>query len=104
MYAYLDAKFASERKPGMTDEQFHYKTRKNAIGPFKAQIWALPESFKEEMGQIWESQFSRLFEALCLKGTRKYVDAHIHPVIIHLNYKAYLGEASGIEDVSDLAD
>lgn len=104
MYAYLSEKFASERKPGMTDEQFHYKTRKNAIGPFKAQIWALPESFKAEIGQVWESQFSLLFDALCLKGTRKYVDAQIHPVIIQPNFKAYLGEASNIEDVSDLAD
>jgi fructose/tagatose bisphosphate aldolase len=104
MYAYLSEKFVSERKPGMTDEQFHYKTRKNAIGPFKAQIWALPESFKVEIGQVWEDQFERLFDALCLQGTRKYVDSHIHPVIIQPNFKTYLGEASGIEDVSDLAD
>ncbi len=32
IYAYLDVKSASERKPDMTDEQFYYKTRKNAVG------------------------------------------------------------------------
>ncbi len=104
MYSYLGEKFASERKPGMTDEQFNYKTRKNAIGPFKAKIWGLPASFKEEMGQVWESQFKLLFEHLGLLNTRKYVDASIHPVIIQPNFKAYLGDKAGIEDVSDLAD
>src|SRR5882762_1057407 len=32
---------ADERKPGQTDEQFVYTTRKKAIGPFKRQLWDL---------------------------------------------------------------
>ncbi len=43
MYAWLDVNSAAERKPGMTDEQFYYKTRKNAIGAFKAKMYALPQ-------------------------------------------------------------
>jgi hypothetical protein len=35
MYAYLREKHAADRKPDMSDEQFYYKTRKNAVGPFK---------------------------------------------------------------------
>src|SRR5436305_14864629 len=31
-----------ERKAGETDEQFVYKTRKKAIGPFNKQLWELP--------------------------------------------------------------
>jgi fructose/tagatose bisphosphate aldolase len=104
IYSYLDSKFASERKPDMTDEQFHYKTRKNAIGPFKAKIWGLPDAFKEEMGQIWESQFSMLFKHLGLLDTHKYVERSIVPIAVQPNFKSYLGEAAGIEDVSDLAD
>jgi fructose/tagatose bisphosphate aldolase len=57
MYAYLDEKSASERKPGMTDEQFYYKTRKNAIGPFKKQTWQLPAEKRAEISQAWEAQF-----------------------------------------------
>ncbi|MDO9348926.1 MAG: class II fructose-bisphosphate aldolase, partial [Anaerolineales bacterium] len=48
MYAWLDVNAASERKPDMTDEQFYYKTRKNALGAFKPQMYALPVSVKEE--------------------------------------------------------
>ena len=33
---------ADERKDGETEEQFLYKTRKKAIGPFKRQLWTLP--------------------------------------------------------------
>jgi hypothetical protein len=104
IYTFLDNKFAAERKPGMTDEQFYYKTRKNAIGPFKAKIWGLPASFKEEMGNIWEEQFTMLFQHLGLIDTHKIVDCFIEPVVVQPNLKAYLSEASNIEDVSDLAD
>lgn len=104
MYAYLDEKSASERKPDMTDEQFYYKTRKNAIGPFKARSWQLPDAKKAEIGEVWEKQFIRLFNLLGLKGTRKYVDQTVHPATVSPNIKDYLGEAAVEEDVSDLAD
>ncbi len=104
MYAYLDEKNAAERKPGMTDEQFYYKTRKNAVGPFKQQSWGLPAEIKAEIGQAWEAQFTKLFNLLGLHGTRKFVDQTIQPVAIKPSLKFYLGEAAGEEDVSDLAD
>jgi fructose-bisphosphate aldolase, class II len=104
MYAYLDEKSASERKPGMTDEQFYYKTRKNAVGPFKKQTWNMPAEKKEEIGKAGEAQFSRLFKLLGLRDTRKYVHQTIKPVAIKPSLKYYLGEAAGEEDVSDLAD
>jgi len=104
MYDYLDEKSASERKPGMTDEQFYYKTRKNAVGPFKKQTWNMSTVKKEEIGQAWEAQFSKLFTLLGLRGTRKYVDQTIKPVVVKPSLNYYLGEAAGEEDVSDLAD
>jgi fructose/tagatose bisphosphate aldolase len=104
MYAYLDEKSASERKPDMTDEQFYYKTRKNAIGPFKKQTWRMPAEKKAEIGQAWEAQFIKLFTLLGLRGTRKYVDQTIQPVAVKPSLKFYLGEAAGEQDVSDLAD
>ncbi len=104
IYAFLDEKYASERKPGMTDEQFYYKTRKSAVGPFKAKSWNLPLEDKTKINQAWEAQFKKLFELLGLKGTRKYVEKTIQPVEIKPDLKYYLGEAASVEDVSDLAD
>lgn len=104
MYGYLDDKSAAERKPGMTDEQFYYKTRKNAIGPFKAKVWNMPAEKKAEIGRAWEEQFSKLFNSLGLGATKKYVEQTVNPVEIQPRRKDYLGEAAGEEDVSDLAD
>ena len=39
--AWCFANAADERKPGQTDQQFVYTTRKKAIGPFKRQLWDL---------------------------------------------------------------
>ena len=104
MYGYLREKHASERKGDMTDEQFYYKVRKNAVGPFKAQSWSLPLSVKEEIKKDWESQFRKLFDVLGARGTRQYVEKFVKPVVIQPSIKDYLGEAAGIESVSDLAD
>jgi fructose-bisphosphate aldolase class II len=104
MYAYLDKNNASDRKMDMTDEQFYYKTRKNAIGPFKARLWNLPAEKKAEVGKAWEEQFFKLFSELGLKGTRKYIQQYIHPIVVKPSLKFYLGEAIETEDVSKLAD
>ena len=38
---------ADERKPGQTDQQFVYTTRKKAIGPFKRQLWDLDDEGRD---------------------------------------------------------
>jgi fructose-bisphosphate aldolase class II len=104
IYAFLDEKFASERKPGITDEQFYYKTRKNAIGPFKRALWNMQESKREEIRSAWEDQFLKLFTMLNVTDTRKYVEKMIKPKILFPNIKDYLGDAASEGDISDLAD
>jgi fructose/tagatose bisphosphate aldolase len=104
MYAYLDKNNAPDRKPDMTDEQFYYKTRKNAIGPFKAQTWKLPAEVKIGINQALEDQFRKLFVYLGMQGTRQFVDQKIKPVKIEPALKDYIGEAAEKEEVSDLAD
>ena len=104
MYAYLDVKSAAERKPDMTDEQFYYKTRKNAVGPFKKQTWNLPLAKRDEIGRAWEEQFKKLFKSLAQAGTRKYVEQTIKHVEIKPDLQFYLGAAADAGDVSDLAD
>ena len=104
MYTYLDKNSASERKPDMTDEQFYYKTRKNSIGPFKAETWTLPSDTKKDITQALEEQFRKLFVYLGMQGTRTVVESVVNPIKIEPDLKFYLGEAAEGEEVSDLAD
>jgi fructose/tagatose bisphosphate aldolase len=104
MYAWLDDHYAKERKADQTDDQFYYKTRKNAIGPFKQEVWNLPAQKKEEIRSAWQEQFTKLFQLLGLRDTRSYVDQTIRAVAVYPERKIYLGEAVIEEDVSDLAD
>lgn len=104
IYAYLREKSAGDRKPEMTDDQFYYKVRKNAIGPFKKQSWNLPVEVKKVIGDAWEAQFTRLFTSLGVKDTTKYVSEAIKEVKIQPLLKDYLGAAADTGDVRDLAD
>jgi len=104
MYAYLDKNFAAERKPGVTDEQFYYKTRKNAIGPFKSDLWGLGPDSLDRISQAWEKQFDLLFQRLNVRETDREVEAHVAKTIIHPSLDAYLRAAGVTEDVGDLAD
>lgn len=104
IYAYLDKNYAADRKPGMTDEQFYYKTRKNAIGPFKEEIFKLPEEFHQKMQLVWKQKFEQLFKLLGLENTRQFVDRYILPVTPLPRIEDFLGSDYQKEDVSDLAD
>lgn len=104
MYAWLDINSAADRKPGMTDEQFYYKTRKNAVGPFKAKSYALPEDAKEKLGQAWETQFDQLFNLLGMKDSKHFTDKYINPVKVQPVLADYVKVDVAAEDVSDLAD
>jgi len=88
----------------MTDEQFYYKTRKNAIGPFKAPSYALPEAAKTKLVSAWEGQFDKLFDLLGVKDTRQYTDKLISSARIEPVLADFVKEAIAAEDISDLAD
>jgi fructose/tagatose bisphosphate aldolase len=104
MYDYLSANHSNERKPGMTDEQFYYKTRKRAIGPFKSKTWNMEPHHKELITEAWESQFSKLFNLLGIAGTAEYVKKTITPANIQPDQDYYLDTEVVDEDISDLAD
>ena len=104
MYAYLDKNFAAERKPGVTAEQFYYKTRKNAIGPFKSDLWGLGADSLGRISQAWERQFDLLFQRLNVRDTDREVEAHVAKTIVHPSLDVYLRAAGVTEDVGDLAD
>jgi len=104
IYAWLDVNAAAERKPGQTDEQFYYKSRKSAVGPFKAKAYALPEAAKQKLMAAWEAQFDKLFHLLALKDTKNYVQQFVHPVGVSPDLKFYLGADVAEELADDLAD
>lgn len=104
IYTWLETNAAGERKPGMTDQQFYYKSRKNAVGPFKAQAYALPAADIAKLTAAWEAQFDKLFNLLGLKDTRQYVEKFVKPVKIAPDLKFYLGEDVAEELADDLSD
>jgi fructose/tagatose bisphosphate aldolase len=104
MYAHLDKNFAGERKPGMTDEQFYYKTRKNAIGPFKSDLWGVAPDSLDRISRAWEKQFDLLFQRLNVADTDREVEAHVAKTIVRPSLDAYLRRAGVTEAVGDLAD
>lgn len=69
IYQWLDVNAKEERKKGDSDEQFYYKSRKKALGPFKRDLWDLPEDVKEKIAKAYDRTFSFLFEQLRIGGT-----------------------------------
>ena len=68
---------ADERKASETDEQFLYKTRKKAFGPFKRKLWDLPSEVREGIGKDLEMKFAFLFERLNVQRTAELVKKSI---------------------------
>lgn len=104
IYAWLRLNAADERKPNDTEEQFLYKSRKKAIGPFKAKLWSLPDDKRAEIGAAWEKQFNFLFEQLNIRDTRKLMEKHIEPVVVHKSLADFGVAEREVEDVTGLAD
>jgi fructose-bisphosphate aldolase, class II len=84
---------ADERKPGQTDEQFVYTTRKKAIGPFKRELWDLPT--KDEILASQAEKIAFLFGELGVNRSRSMVDRYVRPVELHQPVPAILGVAIG---------
>ncbi|HEY71322.1 MAG TPA: aldolase [Anaerolineae bacterium] len=104
IYSFLDTHFDHERKPDQTEEQFYYKTRKRALGPFKNQLWDLPEGLRQEIETSWEKQFRILFERLNIQATQDEVERHIKPVAAAPILSDYVKGMQASDDVDDLAD
>ncbi len=79
MYAWLDANAQGEKKAGDTPEQFYYKARKKAIGPFKREVWSLPAEARGAIGADLEKTFGFLFDQLKVEGTAALVRKLVVP-------------------------
>jgi fructose/tagatose bisphosphate aldolase len=71
-----------EWKKGDSEEQFLYKSRKKAIGPFKRRFWDLPADVRAAIGGDLEKTFAFLFEQLRVKGTRAAVNRYVQPKLV----------------------
>jgi fructose/tagatose bisphosphate aldolase len=83
IYRWLDANAKDERKPTDSDEQFYYKTRKKALGPFKRELWELPEDAKAVYAAAYDKTFGFLFEQLQVGGTAEIVARYVKPAPQH---------------------
>ena len=79
IYAWLKTNSANEAKQGETEEQFYYKTRKQALGPFKKEIMSLSQETREAIANEVEKEFEFLFKQLNATNKRDLVDKYVQP-------------------------
>lgn len=77
MYTWIDQNLQEEKEDDWTHEQFIYKTRKKAFGPFKKKLWELSEEEKKPIIQGLEQQFNHLFNELNVYNTEEIVKNYV---------------------------
>ncbi len=105
VYEWLRENAKDERKGSDSDEQFFYKTRKKAIGPFKRRFWDLDDSVKAELASAYDQKFTFLFTQLGIGGTAKDVAKHV-PIVNQHRTQPHEGMESvaAAPDDADLSD
>src|SRR5687768_11841598 len=91
MMEWCSANCSDERKDGETEEQFLYRTRKKAIGPFKRQLWTLPADAEVRVAADLRARFDLLFDELGIAGTRELVERYVTPAAVPRPLPAALG-------------
>jgi fructose/tagatose bisphosphate aldolase len=105
IYAWLGENAKDERKATDSDEQFFYKTRKKALGPFKQRLWDLPDAIKASLGAAYDAKFRFLFEQLAIGNTAEIVKRHVKPPVQHRRVPADATPAhAAAPDDADLSD
>ncbi len=77
MNEWLRQNAQEENKPGYTDEQFLFKARKRAWGPFKQQVIDLPAEAAAAIDADLEAKFAFYIERLGVAGSRGIVAEHV---------------------------
>ncbi|MBU2540588.1 MAG: class II fructose-bisphosphate aldolase [Candidatus Omnitrophica bacterium] len=85
MYDWIGKNCAAEKKPEETDDQFIYKLRKKALGPFKKELMDLPVATRETIASSIQEKFEFLFKQLKIDNTRDLVAAFVLPVNIGIS-------------------
>jgi len=77
MYDWLSVNAAGEKKQGESDEQFFYKARKKALGPFKKDIMGLLQETRDKIAAEIENKFDFLFKQLDAVNNRELADKYV---------------------------
>lgn len=77
IYEWLKVNAASERKEGESEEQFFYKARKKALGPFKKDIMTIAQDVRDKIAAEIEAKFDFLFKQLNAVNNRALVDKYV---------------------------
>src|SRR3954467_4351988 len=83
IYEWLKVNAKDERKEKDSDEQFFYKTRKKALGPFKQNFWDMSADVKAKLAKAYDEKFEFLFRQLAVNDTAKYVKKFVNPPVQH---------------------
>jgi fructose/tagatose bisphosphate aldolase len=79
MYAWLRVNAADERKSSDSEEQFVYKTRKKAVGPFKRALWDMSTEAATALDAAYDAKFDFLFAQLGVTDTAPTVARFVKP-------------------------
>ncbi|MFC1709015.1 class II fructose-bisphosphate aldolase [Candidatus Omnitrophota bacterium] len=97
IYAWIKENLKAEFKEGMTEEQFIYKSRKKALGPFKTELMSLSQEVRDKIGKELEEKFDFLFGKLNIKDTKKIVDECIKRSKVGKIFKVHTTAAEQFE-------
>jgi fructose/tagatose bisphosphate aldolase len=95
MYAWLREHAAEERKPKDTEEQFIYKARKKALGPFKQRMWSIGEAARAAIGKSLEDRFAFLMKQLKVATTQDVVAKFVRAPQLPIDREAEIVAAGG---------
>ncbi|MFZ6035312.1 MAG: class II fructose-bisphosphate aldolase [Patescibacteria group bacterium] len=77
MYEWIKNNLKEEWKEGWSEDQFIYKCRKKALGPFKKKLWMMGPLQKSLVLKALKKQFEFLMKKLNIAGNRKVVDKYV---------------------------
>jgi len=95
MYAWVREHALEERKPKDTEEQFIYKARKKAIGPFKRRMWGIDDPSRRAIGQSLEERFAFLMRQLKITDTAPVVARFVRAPEVPIDRDAEIAAAGG---------
>lgn len=80
IYTWLNENCLHEKKENWTKDQFIYRIRKKALGPFKKEIYSLSREWREKISLSLEKEFLFLFRQLGIQNTKPYIEKYVKPV------------------------
>jgi fructose-bisphosphate aldolase, class II len=101
MYAWIREHAADERKPTDSEEQFIYKSRKKAIGPFKQRMWSVADPGRAAIGQALEERFTFLMKQLKIDDTADVVSRLVRVPPLSLTREREIAAAGGTITASE---